>query len=235
LELCKAIKEENIRIQWSAQSRVDTLDNELAKAISEAGCVCLFFGFESGSQRVLNFLKKDITVEQSLNAAKLCRKYGILIFADYILGIPTETEKELEETYQMIKKIRPELHSPTYFVPIPGSHLYEYCREKDLIKISLYEDFARNPFGEKIKGVDYQTLERYKMKMLKEITHWWEEKSYAEMALKRWMHLWRLGYARDVLIEFLYSIPLFDIPLTVLSKIKSIVRRLFQGNHIRKR
>jgi anaerobic magnesium-protoporphyrin IX monomethyl ester cyclase len=202
LELCRRMKEENIRIQWSTQSRVNTFDEDLAKEMKDAGCVCLFFGFESGSQRILDFLKKDITVKQSLNAAKLCREFGILIFADYMLGIPTETEKELEETYQMIKKIRPERHSPTYFVPIPGSYLYEYCRDRNLLKISSYEDFTRNPFGEKIEVIDYQILERYKRKMLRETTCWWEEISYTKMALERWTNLWKGGYRKKTLIEF---------------------------------
>jgi len=204
LELCRGIKKENIRIQWSAQSRVNTFDEELAREMSNAGCVCIFFGFESGSQRILDFLKKDITAEQSLNAARLCRKYGILILADYMLGVPTETEKEVEETYQMIKKIRPELNSPTYFVPIPGSYLYEYCQEKKLIKIRCYENFARNPSGEKIEGVDYQILEKYKRKMLGCTTKWYYEKNFAKLALKRWIYLFKLGYVRSVFDE-IYS------------------------------
>lgn len=202
LDLCGAMKRENVQIQWSAQSRVDTFDEELAQKMSDVGCVCLFFGFESGSQKILNFLRKGITVEQSLNVVKLCRKYGILIFADYMLGVPTETEREVEETYQLIKKIRPELNSPTYFVPIPGSYLYEYCREKDLIKIRSYEDFARNPVGKKIEGIDYQILERYKRKMLACTPKWYHEKHFAKLALKRWLHLVKLGYIGSAFCEF---------------------------------
>lgn len=202
LDLCRVIREENIQIQWSAQSRVDTFDGELAREMSDAGCVCLFFGFESGSQRILDFLKKDIKVEQSLNVARLCREYGILIFADYMLGVPTETGKEVEETYQLIKKIRPELNSPTYFVPIPGSYLYDYCRKRNLIKIRCYEDFARNPIGEKIEGINYQILERYKRKMFSCTPKWYHEKHFAKLALKRWLHLVKLGYIGSAFYEF---------------------------------
>ncbi|MDI6641706.1 MAG: radical SAM protein, partial [Elusimicrobiota bacterium] len=95
LELCRRIREEKLAIQWSAQSRVDTLDEELVEVMKNSGCVCLFFGFESGSQRILNFLRKGISPQQSIKAADLCKKYGILIFADYMLGIPTETKKDL--------------------------------------------------------------------------------------------------------------------------------------------
>ena len=210
IELCDEIQKENIRIQWSAQSRVNTFDEELAVAFKKAGCVCLFFGFESGSQRMLDFMKKDITYEQSMNAVRLCRKYGILILADYMLGVPGESEEDLEATYEMIRKIRPEFNSPSYFVPMPGSELYDYCKKRDIIQIASYEEFSRNPSGEKIRGVDYRLLDKYKKKMLREFTPWWREKSYAKLALKRWAHMWGAGYKIDAIREFLYSVPILN-------------------------
>ncbi|MBN1871166.1 MAG: B12-binding domain-containing radical SAM protein [Candidatus Omnitrophica bacterium] len=210
MELCETLLEENIRLQWSAQSRVNTLDEELVATLKKAGCVCLFLGFESGSQRMLDFIRKDITVQDSINAARLCRKHGILIFADYMLGLPGETEEDLIATYNMIRKIRPEISSPSYFVPMPGSGLYDYCREKDMLLMKSYTDFLRNPAGEKIKGIDYALLERYKKRMLREATPWWREESFLKLALKRWAHLWNEGYKVDALREFLYSTPVLN-------------------------
>jgi radical SAM superfamily enzyme YgiQ (UPF0313 family) len=224
IELCRKIKKENIRIQWSAQSRVNTFDEELAKEMSAAGCVCLFFGFESGSQRILDSLNKNITVQQSLNAARLCRKYGILIFADFMLGVPSETEKELTQTYEIIRRIRPEINSLTYFVPIPGSYLYDYCRERRLIKARSYEDFSRNPFGEKIEGIDYRILERYRKKMLVHRPHWYSERHFAKLALKRWLFLIRLGHIKTALFEFCkLSIP---YQLGIRTRVKGAMQAL---------
>lgn len=213
LEFCKKIKEEKINVNWSAQSRANTVDEELIKTMKDAGCTCLFFGFESGSQRILDFIKKGIKVEQSISAAKLCKKYGIIMFADYMIGIPTETEEDLKQTYKMIEEIKPEIHSLTYFTPVPGSYLYEYCKENNLINITTFSDFDRRPTGEKIKGVDYKLLNRWKQKMLKQSPKWYNEKDYAKLAIKRWLYLLRKKMFFQVIFEF-------------------IIRTFFQGTSI---
>jgi len=201
IDLCRAIKKEKLDIQWSAQSRSNTFDEDIAKVMSEAGCACVIFGFESGSQRVLDFLRKGITPEQSLRAAELCKKYGMIIFADYMLGIPTETKEELKQTYDMIRKFRPEFHSPSFFTPVPGCDLYDYCEKNNLIRISSYRDFARNPIGEKIKGVNYEFLDRLKDKMITFTPAWFEEEHYRRMVLKRWKILIKQGYMKEVIKE----------------------------------
>lgn len=225
LELCRRIREEKLDIQWSAQSRVDTLDEELAMAMGDAGCVCLFFGFESGSQRILNFLRKGIKPRQSHKAAKLCKKYGIIILADYMIGIPTETEQDLKQTLALIKEIKPELSSPTYFTPIPGCDLYEYCKKNNLLKIKTYEDFTRNPDGAKIIGIDYALVEKYKRKMLSCTPKWYHERHFAKLALKRWLHLIKQRYVRFLFYELWhYTIPRLGIR-TRIKKIISTLRR----------
>lgn len=223
-EFCKKIKEEKINISWSAQSRVNTLDEELIKTMKDAGCVCLFFGFESGSQRILDFIKKGIKVEQSIYAAKLCKKYSIIMFADYMLGVPTETEDDLEQTYKMVKQIRPEIHSLTYFTPVPGSYLYDYCKENNLINITTFSDFDRRPTGEKIKGVNYKLLNLYKQKLLKQTPKWYSEKHYTKLAMKRWLYLLRKKMFLQVISEFI--IRTFFQGTSILEFAKSTVKKI---------
>lgn len=205
LELCRRIRDEKLTVQWSAQSRADTFDEELAKAMSAAGCVCLFFGFESGSQKILDVLKKGIKPEQSIHAAELCKKYGILIFADYMIGVPTETEQDLLQTVSMVRKIRAEIPSLTYFTPIPGCDLYDYCRDRNLLNIHSYEDYTRNPYGEKVRGIDYKVLGQYKDMILSSKPKWYSEKHYAALAFKRWASLARKGMVGPLLKEILSS------------------------------
>ncbi|MBL7196665.1 MAG: cobalamin-dependent protein [Candidatus Omnitrophica bacterium] len=208
LELCNSLKDENLDVQWSAQSRVDTFDEELAEAMSSAGCVCLFFGFESGSQRILNFLKKGIRADDSMQIGKLCKKYGIIILADYMAGIPRETEEDLNQTLLQIKAIKPELLSVTYFTPIPGCELYDYCQRNNLIKINKFEDYDRNPVSEKIFGVDYRTVKRYRQRMFHYVPKWFEEGYFARLAIKRWYYLVKLGLVKEFFCEFFeYTIP----------------------------
>lgn len=220
LELCGAIEAAQLRFQWSAQSRVDTFDSELAVSMRRAGCSCVFFGFESGSQRILDFLNKGITVEQSLQAAKLCHEHGLIIFADVMVGIPTETEKDLQATLALVKAIRPEIFSPTYFTPIPGCQLYEYCNEHGLMNVSSYEDFTRNPFGAKIKGINYCLVDQYVRKMCTYVPKWYQESYFRKVVLDRWRSMWHRGYRFEVLKEIKeYSLPKRPAIRPILKKI----------------
>jgi radical SAM superfamily enzyme YgiQ (UPF0313 family) len=116
-------------------------------------------GFESGSQRILDFLKKGVTVEENIKAAQILKQYGLKIFANYMFGVPTETNDEVKKTVRMIKEINPDCHSPTFFTPYPGSYLYDYVMEKNLSLMNAHAKYDRSPAsGEKIKGVDYQFL-----------------------------------------------------------------------------
>ena len=222
LDLCRRIKERKIPIQWSAQSRVDLFDEELARTMKDAGCVCIFFGFESGSQRILDFLRKGITVEQSLKAARLCRAHGMLMFADHMIGVPTETEDDLKMSLEFIKKVRPELPALTYFTPIPGCELYDYCKERDLITIKAYEDFTRNPSGLKIRGINYALLKKYKDRMAGYTPRWYEEWHYARLAFARWASLIKMGHIGYFLREF------YNVTVTAHFGIVTSVKKVFR-------
>lgn len=125
LEVCEGIKDLRLRIYLF--SRVNYITEETIKALKSAGVFQIQFGFESGSQRVLDFLQKDTTLDQGRQAVKLCRKHGVLIDASFMIGLPTETLEELEETKNYIKEIDPEYIGIKVFHPLPGTELYEYC------------------------------------------------------------------------------------------------------------
>ena len=73
------------------------------------GCKGYFIGFESGNDRVLKFIRKGTTREVNIQAARICRRYGIKIWANYMLGLPTETRDEVLDTISMLKEIDPDV------------------------------------------------------------------------------------------------------------------------------
>ena len=127
--------------------------------MARAGLRGYFIGFESGSDRVLRFIHKGTHRAQNIAAGSICRKYGIAIWANYMLGLPTETKEEVLETISMLREIDPDYHSPAFYTPHPGSDLYDYCIENDLSLIVDHDSYRRNPDGAKIKGVDYEWLQ----------------------------------------------------------------------------
>lgn len=145
------------------QSRADFICKhpELVKELKDAGLSMFFIGFESGSQRMLDFMRKDTTVEQNFLAAEICRKYDVKIWANFMIGLPTETKQEMTATLDMIRKIKPEHPSGAFFTPIVGTELYDYCKVHGLL---VSEDprvlGSRNPGVPKIKGVDYKWMQK---------------------------------------------------------------------------
>ena len=159
-EFCQRYVEEGFRQPFFCQSRADIIvrHQDMVRLMAQAGCKGYFIGFESGSDRVLRFLRKGTTRQINLEAARICNRYGIAIWANYMLGLPTETKEEVKETISMLKEIDPDYYSPAFYTPHPGSDLYDYCLENDLSLITSHDQYRRNPTETKIKGQDYGFL-----------------------------------------------------------------------------
>jgi len=157
---CQAYMAEGFTQPFFCQSRADIIvkNEDMVALMARAGLRGYFIGFESGSDRVLRFIRKGTKRWQNIRAAKICRKYGIAVWANYMLGLPTETKEEVLETVSMLKKIDPDYYSPAFYTPHPGSDLYDYCQEHGLSLIADHDSYRRNPDEAKIKGVDYQWL-----------------------------------------------------------------------------
>lgn len=133
LRICQLMNERKLDVEWMCESRVDIVDDELLFEMHKAGCRAIYFGIESGSQRVLDFLNKGFKIEQAVEALRLCRKNGIKTIASVMLGVPTQTMGENLETINFLKRIRPDVVYFNAFIGIPGSKTYEYIVENDLI------------------------------------------------------------------------------------------------------
>jgi anaerobic magnesium-protoporphyrin IX monomethyl ester cyclase len=161
LEFTEKYIAEGFGLPFFCQTRADIVvrHEDMVVRMAEAGLRGYFVGFESGNDRVLKFIRKGTTVEQNRQAARICRKYGITVWANYMMGLPTETEEEVKDTIKMVKDIDPDYYSPAFFTPHPGTDLYDYVVEHDLSRITDYDSYRRNPTEPKIKGQDYEFLQ----------------------------------------------------------------------------
>jgi len=162
MAFCRAYRSAGFRQPFFCQSRADIIvkNEDMVQLMAESGLKGYFIGFESGSDRVLRFIRKGTKRRDNLEAARICKKYGIAIWANYMLGLPTETKEEVMETISMLKEIDPDYYSPAFYTPHPGSDLYDYCIENSLSLIQSHHGYRRNPNPSepKIKGVDYAFL-----------------------------------------------------------------------------
>ncbi len=160
-EFCQAYMAEGFRQPFFCQGRADIIvkNEDMVALMARAGLKGYFVGFESGNDRVLRFIRKGTTRAINLEAARVSRKYGLSIWANYMLGLPTETKEEIMDTISMLREIDPDYYSPAFYTPHPGSDLFDYCEEHGLSLITNYDSYRRNPDEVKIKGHDYEFLQ----------------------------------------------------------------------------
>jgi radical SAM superfamily enzyme YgiQ (UPF0313 family) len=119
-------------VPWQCATRSDLVNFRMLKMMRRAGCVRIFFGFESGNQRILDILKKGTSVEQNKKVIKLCKKVGIKIYGSFIIGNPTETLEEIEATERFIEENDIDGVGVSIGIPYPGTKFYEWARERDM-------------------------------------------------------------------------------------------------------
>ena len=128
IEICNSIKDLNLK--WSALSRVDTVDYELLENMQNSGCIELKFGVESGSERILSAMGKNISCSQIRNAITLTKSLGIMVKVFLVHGFPGENMSSTNETIRLLKEIS---HMVTRvslfrFVPLPGSFVFNNAK-----------------------------------------------------------------------------------------------------------
>ncbi len=124
-EFCTLLKKEKLNLLWGCSSKVSTLNENLLKIMSQAGCVQIDFGVERGSNQALNDVKKGISVEMITNIFKLCQKYHIRTFANFLVNLPNETKKDLNDIVHFTEKLKPDIVSINVFTPYPGTEIYD--------------------------------------------------------------------------------------------------------------
>lgn len=130
-ELCNEMINRNLALNWKANARIDDIDIETLKLVSEAGCNQLFLGVESGSDKVLKILNKGMKREQIIETFSLCEKFGVNTFAYFLVGVPGETGDDIKDTIDLIDRIRPHGLDVYILLPYPGSPIFdEYCKDK---------------------------------------------------------------------------------------------------------
>ena len=129
--------EKKININWDCLTRPDTVNDELLKKMKEAGCTKIDMGVESGSDKILLDTKKSTNKKQILEASKLIKNNKIMLYMFFMIGLPTETEEDAQQTKKFLNEIKPDWAGISIFTPIPGTEIYN-----DLINVGL---ISNNP------------------------------------------------------------------------------------------
>lgn len=145
IEICKLLIEQQLPIRWSCRSRVHLVNPEMLSWMKKAGCGRISFGVETGNEKIGKILKKGANVDTARKAIQMTKKAGIEVLADFILGNPDETKKEIEETIQFALKEKPDYAQFSIMTPYPATELYTLGLNTKLYKNDHWRDFAANP------------------------------------------------------------------------------------------
>lgn len=193
-EFCRLIIKEQIKISWSCERRVDTVDLEILKLMKQAGCYSIFYGVESLDQDCLDAINKGIKVEQAEKVIRLTKLAGIEARVNFILGLPYETPAKVKAMIKKIIKLNPDYVKFNILTPYPGTLLYQEVKtgkwgvfQENYDRATLY--FATFlPFGYKdlaeIEAMrqyafrKFHLRPRYIFNKLKKIRSWNDIKKY---------------------------------------------------------
>ena len=151
LELCAKLKPLNFT--WSCTSRVTT-DYETLKAMRQAGCRLLIVGYESGDAQILKNIRKGATIEMAERFTDNCKKLGLTIHGDFIIGLPGETRETIRKTIDFAKRLDVETIQVSIAHALPGTELHRYGADNGLINLSMADEA-----GHQLPNITYPGLD----------------------------------------------------------------------------
>ncbi|MFA4952603.1 MAG: radical SAM protein [Candidatus Pacearchaeota archaeon] len=131
------------KIKFKVFGRGNCFDEEIALLLKELNVVEVSFGIETGSERMLKYLKDSITLQDDIKAIELCREYGIQPLGAFMIGMPYETEEDLKDTYEFIKKYIHDRFVIAQMSPLPNTPVWDYAIKNNLIKKDIFEEEDR--------------------------------------------------------------------------------------------
>ena len=149
-QLCAEIKKRNIKVQWNCGTRVDMVTKELLQKMRDAGCVSVWFGVESGTQKVLDDMHKGISPEQTIRTVSWVRELGLKPTPNVLLGFPGETKESAMKTIKFAEKISPdEIAYYNIATPFPGTPMYDMVVKNGWLRVTNFDDYdATTPIFE---------------------------------------------------------------------------------------
>jgi radical SAM superfamily enzyme YgiQ (UPF0313 family) len=152
-ELCRLMRDSEIDLKWTCETRADLISKELLVDMKSAGCETIFFGVESGSPQIQQKLNKNIDLQEVKHTFELCRQAGIQTATSFMLGIPGETVNDMNATFKFAKSLQADWCQFNIYIACPGSRLYD-----EVMSQGLYDQMDNYLARVKTKDFDYDML-----------------------------------------------------------------------------
>ncbi|MCK4539870.1 radical SAM protein [Candidatus Parcubacteria bacterium] len=143
IKICKLLIEKKIKLKWYCNVRAN-LNLETMQWMKKAGCHLLTIGFESGNQKLLNNIKKGITVEQIRQFVKDSKKAKLLVHGCFIIGNPEETKETMNETLALAKELNCDSMQFYPLIPYPGTEAFAWAKENGYLITDKYNEWLKD-------------------------------------------------------------------------------------------
>jgi radical SAM superfamily enzyme YgiQ (UPF0313 family) len=160
--------ENDLKISWCCPNglRLDTLTEDVVRLMKQSGCYYISVGIESGTDRILKLMRKQLTLKQIRQQVLMIKNSGMDVNGFFIIGYPGETAADIRETINFAKSL-PLTRATFYnFLPLPNTEIYNRLVETNELKEINYGDFFQG-------DVPYVTpgLSRTQLKHLQRVAH----------------------------------------------------------------
>ena len=164
--ICEEILRRGLNFPWYPRGgiRVDRVNQELLHMMKRAGCYRIPFGVESGSQRILDLVKKKITLEQCERAVRLAKAAGLETECYFMIGHPTETEEDIKKSIAFAIKLNPDYAKFAITIPLPGTPLFNEMTAQGRIKTRNWDKYNFSLPPKELYDHDtlsWEVIERY--------------------------------------------------------------------------
>jgi radical SAM superfamily enzyme YgiQ (UPF0313 family) len=142
-EIVRLLDKEGLlgKLKFDALARANSFDEETAMLFKKMGITCATFGFETGSPKILKYLKgESVTIEDGAKALKIARKHGLKTGGFFMVGSPTENLKDIEGTYNFIKNNKLDNAILFQVTAYPGTECWNYALEKGIMNLHSYDE-----------------------------------------------------------------------------------------------
>jgi radical SAM superfamily enzyme YgiQ (UPF0313 family) len=174
VELCKLMIEEDIKIKWTCNSRVDFVDEEMLTLMGKAGCRLISWGIESGNEQILKHARKGAYPDKAERALRWAKQAGIMNWGYFIIGLPGETEATIRETIDFAKKLPLDIALFHVAAPYPGTPFFF-----EVVENNWFRPGTRWEQVDMDKGtvLDYPNLPAEKLL-------YWQKRAFREWAFR---------------------------------------------------
>ena len=153
IDICDEIDKRDLKVVWDFRGRVNGINEESIKKFKKTGGRLISLGIETSTQEGLKMMRKGTKVKQNIDALKLCKKYGIVTLADFMIGLPHE--RSYDDVLKSIKILthdyRPDYAQFSILSLYPNTEIYDQAVARGLIEDGKWNEWARDPLNAKLK------------------------------------------------------------------------------------